>query len=128
MGPASQDRKLTVVDEEVRASIALYSWLFEFWDGPISIGLRKVDHYECYDSFDWAVQCLSKPSPSFRFLLLLWELGVSVRPCITRKEVFIGLDPFLNSFFLAPLLVLSRPLGPGTRSCCGASRDNQSLE
>jgi hypothetical protein len=27
-----------------------------------------------------------------------------------------------------PLNVLSRPLGPETRSCCGASRDNQSLE
>ena len=85
----------------MRASIAIFRRLFEFWGVPIlsnrAIGLRKVDDYECYDSFDWEVQCLSKASPSFRFLHR--ELGISVRPYISRKEVL--LDPFGNSFFLA---------------------------
>lgn len=63
---------------------------------------------------------------SFRFQLLHWELGVSARPSLYySKGSQVLLDPFGNSFFFDgyPLNVLSRRLGPGTKSCCGASRD-----
>ena len=51
------------------------------------------------------------------------SLSPSVPLLLERKSSLIG--P-LREFILFdgyPLLVLSRRLGPGTRSCCGASRD-----
>lgn len=94
------------MDEKVRASIALYN-SFSSWGGTLlsnrAIGLRKVDHYECYDSFDWEVQCLSKPSSSFRFPAPASGVRISVCPCITGS---------LIGPFLPPLdECLPRPVG-----------------
>lgn len=73
-----------------------------------------MDHYECYDSFDWEVQCVSKPSSSFIFLLLHRELEYQSAPVLL--EVLLDWTPSgFHSSCLGgcPLNVLSRRLGLG---------------
>ncbi|KAI8025507.1 hypothetical protein LOK49_LG02G01964 [Camellia lanceoleosa] len=41
--------------------------------------LRKVDHYECYDEFDWAVHCQTARDSLARYLVRISEMTESIK-------------------------------------------------
>ncbi|KAK9660231.1 hypothetical protein RND81_O237600 [Saponaria officinalis] len=41
--------------------------------------LRKVDHYECYDEFDWAVQWQKEGDSLARYLVRIGEMAESIK-------------------------------------------------
>ncbi|KAL8266677.1 hypothetical protein R6Q59_004021 [Mikania micrantha] len=41
--------------------------------------LRKVDHYECYDEFDWEVQWQKEGDSLARYLVRISEMTESIK-------------------------------------------------
>ena len=41
--------------------------------------LRKVDHYECYDEFDWEVQWQKEGDSLARYLIRIGEMAESIK-------------------------------------------------